>query len=106
MAYEIENVAVEPKSRGTNSKYPFADLEVGQSFVIPAKELKLTSKNGEPVDPLIGVRSLIAAAQVRFSTKTTDTRTSKTGKVVPVLLATKKFTAVLSGKNDRVGRTV
>lgn len=53
MAFEIvDNLKMPQVTRGTrSSKYPFAELEVGQAFVIPADEV--------PAKGLTSVRAAI-----------------------------------------------
>lgn len=46
MAFEIENIPVEASKRGVGSrvaKYPFASLEVGQSFFIPGEKFSAST---------------------------------------------------------------
>ncbi len=40
MSYAIENDAELPAARNGRSRYPFAEMEPGQSFVVPAEENK------------------------------------------------------------------
>lgn len=39
-AFQIENVPLPAATRNREAKYPFADLQVGQSFFVPGKTVK------------------------------------------------------------------
>lgn len=87
-AFEIvDGLPMPPKAARGGQKvelYPFSKLNVGGSFFIPA-----TEKNPNPAKTFA---STIGSAQRRFGTKTGETRTTAKGKVVPVIVATRKFT--------------
>lgn len=43
LGIQIDSDVPLPRSRGTRSTYPWAELEVGESFFIPDKKLNSTS---------------------------------------------------------------
>jgi hypothetical protein len=71
MAYEIEDVAVEVSGRGQRSRYPLEQLGVGQSFLVPAKEL-VPAEGEDPGKPLARLRSLVASFQAKYRVKEID----------------------------------
>lgn len=81
------NIPVPVIKRGgrTGDKYPFATMELNQSFFIPA-----TVENPTPAKSLA---STVASATARFAVPAVPaaTRTTKKGKVVPVMVETRKF---------------
>jgi hypothetical protein len=103
--FELQsNVAVPVIKRGgrTGDIYPFAKMEIGQSFFIGATEAK--------PNPAKSLASTVASATARYAQKDGDkTRTTKKGKVVPVMVETRKFIvrSVEEGgvKGARVWRT-
>lgn len=100
--FKIEDVAVTPTKRGGAGramKYPFDQLEVGQSFVIPCEE------GQTPAELLKKLQSNIAGAKDRFSEPhATETKTNRSGEVVPVKVYTRNFAASIEGDGVRVGR--
>ena len=78
--------------------YPFAKMEVGQSFFIAS-----TEKHPNPAKTLA---STVSSATRRYATPhATETRTSKRGEVVPKLVPTKAFTIRAVEGGARVWRT-
>lgn len=89
-----------PQARGGKKEevYPFGQLEVGQSFFVPA-----TDKSPEPAKTFA---STVSSATRRFAVKSaTETKTNKKGAVVPVLVVTRRFTirAVTAGQKYENG---
>jgi hypothetical protein len=68
--------------------YPFSQLEIGQSFLVPCDTDKPT-----PKDVVEKFSSTVSSATRRYAEPSaTETRTNKAGETVPVLVATRKFT--------------
>lgn len=95
-AFQIDNGLVPPAAKRTGLKeeiYPFSQLQVGQSFFIPATE---ANKN-----PATTFASTVSSATRRFAEKhATQTRVNRKGETVPVLVPSRKFTirAVKAGQ--------
>jgi len=87
-SFDIESgIVPTPQARGGKKEevYPFGQLEVGQSFFVPA-----TDKSPDPAKTFA---STVSSATRRFAVKSeTETKTNKHGKVVPVLVVTRRFT--------------
>ena len=105
--FELENIAVEVplNKRGSGNgsrgcKYPFAALEIGQSFFVPATEAV--------PDPVKNMNAAGSVAAIKMGTPTGEVKTTRTGRSVPVVLKSHKFVAVADVKNGvsgaRVGR--
>lgn len=102
MGYAIEDVSVTPTNRGAKSRYPFGELENGQSFVVPAKEL--IANEGEVVDaPIKRLRSLAASQTAKYATEVLD-ESGDAPRVVRTV--TRRFIVEKPDKkgNVRVGR--
>lgn len=100
--FEIEDVAVTPSRRGAagrSMKYPFDSLKIGQSFRVPCEE------GQTPEELLKKLQSNIAGAKDKFSEPhPTDTKTNRSGEVVPVKVYSRNFAATIDGDGVRVGR--
>lgn len=72
------------RGRGGNV-YPFDALEVGQSFFVPNSEEKPNAAKS--------LASTVSSATARYAVASEDgaTKTNKKGKVVPVMVETRKF---------------
>jgi hypothetical protein len=85
----LSNIPVIDGQRGGSREevYPFSQLAVGQSFLVPANE-------GEtPKQVVERFSSTVSSATRRYSEPSaTQTRTNKKGEVVPVNVPTRKFT--------------
>lgn len=103
MNFPIESgIMPTPQTRGGKKVevYPFGQLEVGQSFFVPA-----TDKAPEPAKTFA---STVSSATRRFAVKSaTETKTNKKGAVVPILVPTRRFTirAVTAGQKYENGYT-
>lgn len=84
--FKIEsNIAVPKASKRTRaSAYPFDELEVGQSFFVPA--------TAERPDPAKTMGSTVNGANARFSEEIPgETRTNRKGNVVPATRQLREF---------------
>jgi hypothetical protein len=102
MKYSIEDNVALPAVKRIGLKesiYPFNDMNVGQSFFIPA-----TAEHPEPARTLA---STVASATRRNAVVDPEgkTRINKKGNVVPVLVPTKVFTIRAVEGGARVWRT-
>lgn len=116
MSFVIENIPVVAGKRGGGSraaKYPFDNLEVGQSFFVPATE--------EHPDPAKSLASALTNAMKKYDVpdmdettgiqKTKNITVPKTGekRTIPATKHVRVFTAVAVTENDvvgaRIGRT-
>ena len=96
--FQIENdvpvPAISGRGRGVNV-YPFAQLEVGQSFFVANDESKPNAAKS--------LASTVSSATARYAVPAEDgsTKTNKKGEVVPVMVETRKF-VVRSVEEDGV----
>ncbi len=76
--------AISGRGRGVNV-YPFAQLEVGQSFFVANSESKPNAAKS--------LASTVSSAAARYAVPSEDgaTKTNKKGEVVPVMVKTRKF---------------
>ena len=74
---------VSGRGGGRDAIYPFDEMQVGQSFFVPA--------SAERPDPAKSLASTVSSATRRYSEETGETRTDRNGNVVPKLRATRKF---------------
>ena len=86
--------AISGRGRGVNV-YPFAQLEVGQSFFVANDESKPNAAKS--------LASTVSSATARYAVPAEDgsTKTNKKGEVVPVMVETRKF-VVRSVEEDGV----
>lgn len=94
-SFELTSVGLPaPAKRGGHREetYPFAQMEVGQSFYIAATEAK--------PNPAESFASTVTGATRRFSVPTGNTKTNRKGAVVPEMQVTRKFVirAVTAGQ--------
>ncbi|AMW36187.1 hypothetical protein [Xanthomonas phage XAJ2] len=86
-SFQIEVATLPPVSgRGRSagsSLYPFEQLEVGQSFFVPA-----TAEKPEPAKSLA---SVVSAANKRTGVETGETKQTRNGNTIPVIEFTKHF---------------
>ena len=87
---EVSRAGRGPK--GGESRYPFAELQVGQSFFVPNEEGKV-DKDGNPITAVKSMGSTVAGARARYSHEcpTGETRTNRKGDVVPVMIQDRDF---------------
>lgn len=85
--FKIEDsIPVPTSSRGRGGNvYPFDELAVGQSFFVPNSEDKPNAAKS--------LASTVSSATARYAVASEDgaTKTNKKGKVVPVMVETRKF---------------
>jgi hypothetical protein len=82
-----DGIPLAPAKRGgkKTEEYPFSQMAVGQSFVVPA-----TAAYPKPWETFA---STVSSATRRFAVEhATETRKNRKGELVPVLVPTKKFT--------------
>jgi len=88
VVFELESgIPLPPAQKGgrREEQYPFSKMEVGQSFFVP-----VTEKYPKPWETF---GSTVSSATRRFANPhATETRKNRKGDMVPVLVATKKFT--------------
>lgn len=92
----MNGIPLAPAKRGgkKTEEYPFSKMEVGQSFVVPS-----TDNSPKPWETFA---STVSSATRRFSiVSDTETKLNRKGKVVPVLIPTKRFTL----REVRAGQT-
>lgn len=100
-SFVIASVPLPTRTRsnaGRSSQYPFDNLEVGQSFFVPASE--------KMPNPRKSLASTVSSATRRYATKTDQTRVMKikgVEKTVPVYNETRKF-EVFEGTGDAYGQ--
>ena len=99
--FSIEkNVEIPTSKRGPRavSVYPFDDMEINDSFFIPA--------TAEKPNPAKQLASTVSSAQRRYATQsTTETVTTRKGNVVPKLHYTRTFVLRAVPGGARVWRT-
>jgi hypothetical protein len=66
-----------------DKKYPFDALKVGQSFFVPASE--------QMPEPWKKLGSTVSSATARYAVETGETRTNRSGEVVPKMKPTRRF---------------
>lgn len=99
-SFVIEDNIPVPTSRGRGVNiYPFDALEVGQSFFVPNSEAKPNAAKS--------LASTVSSATARFAVPSEDgaTKTNKKGKIVPVMVKTRKFVVNSVEGGARVWRT-
>lgn len=96
--FVIETGIAIPKSTRKNAvtKYPFADMPEGSSFLVPGDNPKLLSR----------MNAAVAKANVVFSEETDETKVTRKGNIVPVRKAVRKFKAASVEGGVRVFRVL
>jgi len=85
-SFQLENAAlptVAGRGGGRDAIYPFDEMQVGQSFFVPA--------TADRPDPAKSLASTVSSATRRYSEETGETRTDRNGNTVPKLAPTRKF---------------
>ncbi len=95
--FEIEDGVQKKGRRGGRSSilYPFDDLNVGQSFHIPATT--------ERPNPSKSIASTVSAATKKWATPTGQTKKSPKGNDIPVLSYTRRFSVEAVDATDPKG---
>jgi hypothetical protein len=84
--FKINTIPLPESRRNTYfgaPKYPFKDLQVGQSFFVPISP--------ELPDAVRTLQSAASAANTRYAKKTGETRIAKNGKEMPAYVLTRRF---------------
>lgn len=92
----MSGISLPPKTRKTRQgggSYPWATLEVGQTFFVPDSRFAGTTKDGKPksADAYKAMTSAISSAEKSFGEQTGETKANRKGEQVPVVKKTREF---------------